>query len=244
MQLNVKKGLALSISNLRVRVGGIEVLKGINLDIASGEVHAIMGPNGSGKSTLASALSAKPGYEIISGSIVLGDVDLTNLEPYERARAGLFIASQYPLEVPGVKVQDLLCAGLESIDEDEVLHLIDEVSTKLEIPSEILNRGINVDLSGGERKRLEILQFGVLKPRFVVLDELDSGLDVDSLNDLSEFVKNVSQVNGTTVLAITHYARVLEVLQPSKVHVLSGGTIERSGGIELASELEAVGYGA
>lgn len=236
----------LVISGLCASSGGKEILRGVDLTVKSGEVHAVMGPNGSGKSTLAHVLMGRPGYSATGGSVTLDGVDILGLEPYERARAGLFLALQYPIEVPGVAVASALGEALVAMGRpaDDVEAEIDKEAVRLGIPPELLARHMNVDLSGGEKKRNETLQLAVLKPRFCILDELDSGLDVDALRLVAH---RVDEARGETdpplgVIAITHYRRLLSELVPDVVHVLSAGRIVRTGDVSLAAELEATGY--
>lgn len=232
-------GSELKIENLNVKVSDKQVLFDLNLTVAGGQIHAIMGPNGSGKSTLASSILKKPGYEIISGSIFVEGTDITAMSPYEIAQQNMFVSGQYPLEIPGVTVIDLLSASsvVEKSEQE-----IQRIGESLSIPKDLLERGLNVELSGGERKRLDIFQLLVTMPKICVLDELDSGLDVDALEELAAKVYSLSKETSMTVLVITHYARILEILKPDKVHVLRGGKITKSGGFELATELEITGY--
>ncbi len=242
----------LAIRGLRAAVGGREILRGVDLTVRSGEIHAVMGPNGSGKSTLAHALMGRPGYEVLSGSVTIDGVELLGLEPSERAKAGLFLAFQYPIEVPGVPVADVLREALSAMDRLTAAELSSGVlegemaseAAALGINAALLERHMNVDLSGGEKKRNETLQLAMLRPRFAVLDELDSGLDVDALSSVARRIEQARE-DGTEslgVVAITHYRRLLRELQPDAVHVLSAGRIVRSGGPELAEELEDTGY--
>ncbi len=230
----------LVISGLRVAVGDKEILKGIDLTISSGEVHAVMGPNGSGKSTLAHALANRPGYRVLDGTVTLDGADVLGMSTTERARAGLFLAMQHPLEVPGVRTDQMLVAG--GVDPQSVSRLIAEESVRVGLKPELLERFINVDLSGGERKRAEIVQLVVRRPKIAVLDEIDSGLDVDALHDVAVRLTNAVSEIGCGVLAITHFQRLLNVLHPTHVHVMSDGRIVRSGGAEIAGELEISGY--
>jgi Fe-S cluster assembly ATP-binding protein len=239
----------LEIADLRAGVSGKEILRGVDLTVRSGEVHAVMGPNGSGKSTLAHVLMGRPGYEVAGGSVVLDGVDLLALSPWERAQAGLFLALQYPTEVPGVSLHDLLetsvRAGGRSIDEVDA-RIADEAE-RLALDVKLIDRPLNVDLSGGEKKKNETLQLGVLLPAIALLDELDSGLDVDALRACARRIEAETQPvadggTGLGVLAITHYSRLLHELRADRVHVLAKGTIVRSGGPELALELEQQGY--
>jgi Fe-S cluster assembly ATP-binding protein len=234
----------LAIEGLRAGVGGREILRGVDLVVRSGEVHAVMGPNGSGKSTLSHVLAGKPGYEVLGGSVTLDGRDLLALPAWERAQAGLFLASQYPIEVPGVFVRDVLAeafaaAGRPASDLEQVL--LAEADT-VGFEHRFLDRPLNVDLSGGEKKRNETVQLGVLGPAIAVLDELDSGLDVDALRAVSRRIEALTHSTGLGVLAITHYRRLLTELRPDQVHVLSAGRIAASGGPELAEELERTGY--
>jgi Fe-S cluster assembly ATP-binding protein len=235
---------------LQVAVGGREILRGVDLRVESGEIHAVMGPNGSGKSTLAHALMGRPGYEITGGSFTIDGVELLGLEPAERAKAGLFLAFQYPIEVPGVPVLDVLREALTAMgrpaDEGLGAQMAAEAQS-LGTNLDLLARHMNVDLSGGEKKRNETLQLALLHPRFAVLDELDSGLDVDALRDVMMRVHDevASPAEGRDplgVLAITHYSRIFEELHPEFIHVLVDGRIVESGGLELAAELEENGY--
>ncbi|HUQ40122.1 MAG TPA: Fe-S cluster assembly ATPase SufC [Acidimicrobiales bacterium] len=234
----------LVISGLRASVAGKEILRGIDLMVGGGEVHAVMGPNGSGKSTLSHVLMGRPGYEVLGGSVTLDGVELLTLTTWERAQAGLFLAMQYPLEVPGVSLEDALSESFAAAGRDpaEVPGRVRAEAARIGFDERFLNRALNVDLSGGERKRNETLQLGVLAPKFAVLDELDSGLDVDALRAVSRRVEAATTEDGLGVLAITHYARLLTELRPDVVHVLLGGRIVRSGGPELAEELERTGY--
>ena len=233
----------LVIEGLRVRVGGQEILKGVDLRLASGEVHAVMGPNGSGKSTLAHALVGRPGLEVLGGSVRLDGVELLGLPAWERARAGLFLAMQYPTEVPGVALGDLLAASVSTSDDAvEIGSLMRAEAKRIGFDEKFLKRPLNVDLSGGEKKRNETLQLGVLRPRFAILDELDSGLDFDALRLVSARIEAATEEDAVGVLAITHYSRLFEQLRPDTVHVFAAGRIQQTGGAELAQELEDTGY--
>jgi Fe-S cluster assembly ATP-binding protein len=239
----------LEISGLRVGVGGREILMGVDLRVESGEIHAVMGPNGSGKSTLAHALMGRPGYDVTGGSVTIDGVELLGLEPSERARAGLFMSFQYPIEVPGVPVlsvmrEALLAAGRPADDLTSLSDRLEAEAEALGAPPELLARHMNVDLSGGEKKRNETVQLALLQPLFAVLDELDSGLDVDALGTIARRIERARQESKPAlgVIAITHYRRLLDELKPDVVHVLSQGRIVRSGGPELATELEDTGY--
>ena len=236
----------LVISDLRASVDGKEILQGIDLLVRSGEVHAVMGPNGSGKSTLSHVMMGRPGYEVTGGSVTLDGVDVLALPTWERAQAGLFLALQYPTEVPGVSVDAVLEAAFVAGDRD-VTGIEAAVRTeagRIGFAERFLGRDLNVDLSGGEKKRNETLQLGVLAPKFAILDELDSGLDVDALRDCSRRVEQATSEIGLGVLAITHYTRLLRELKPDVVHILARGRIVKTGGPELADELEEDGYAA
>jgi Fe-S cluster assembly ATP-binding protein len=237
----------LEIQGLRAGVAGKEILRGIDLTIRSGEVHAVMGPNGSGKSTLSHVLMGRPGYEVLGGSVTLDGADVLAMAPWARAQAGLFLAMQYPTEVPGVAVIDVLEAAFAAHgdrDPAEVPALVAAEAQRIGFDERFLSRAVNVDLSGGEKKRNETMQLGVLRPTFAVLDELDSGLDVDALRACARRVEAATEETGLGVLAITHYNRLLHELRPDQVHVLARGVIQRSGGPELAIELESTGYAA
>jgi len=242
----------LTISDIHAGADSRQILRGIDLEVRSGEIHAVMGPNGSGKSTLAHVLMGRPGYEVTRGSVTLDGVELLTLAPFERAQAGLFLTFQYPIEVPGVPLasaltESLLAAGRGTEAEAGPLgeRLSDEAA-QLGIPPAILARPLNVDLSGGEAKRNETLQLAILQPRFAVLDELDSGLDVDALGQVARRIERATREGDPPlgVIAITHYRRLLAELPAQRVHVLSEGRIVASGGPELAEELERTGYAA
>ena len=233
----------LVIEGLRAAVGGQEILKGVDLVVPAGEVHAVMGPNGSGKSTLSHVIAGRPGYEVLGGSVRIDDTELLGLPAWERAEAGLFLAMQYPTEVPGVSLHDLLTASVRTTDDpDTVADRIRAEAARIGFDDRFLDRPLNVDLSGGEKKRNETLQLGVLRPRFAILDELDSGLDVDALRIVSNRIEQATEEDHMGVLAITHYSRLFEQLRPDTVHVFAGGRIQETGGPELASELEDTGY--
>ncbi|MEZ5180185.1 MAG: Fe-S cluster assembly ATPase SufC [Acidimicrobiales bacterium] len=236
----------LEIKGLRAGVDGKEILQGIDLTVRSGEVHAVMGPNGSGKSTLSHVIMGRPGYEVTGGSVTLDGVDLLALDTWERAQAGLFLALQYPTEVPGVSVESLLAAAFQAGGRDvaEVPALVGAEAARIGFADRFLGRDLNVDLSGGEKKRNETLQLGVLAPKIAILDELDSGLDVDALRDCSRRVEEATSETGLGVLAITHYTRLLRELKVDQVHILVKGQIRHTGGPELADELEDQGYAA
>ena len=240
----------LSIKDLHVTVGGKPILKGLTLDLPAGEVHAVMGPNGAGKSTLAYALAGRAGYEVTSGTATYDGQDLLALDPSERAAKGVFLSFQYPLEIPGVPgitfLRTALNAQRKARDEDEVsapdfLKLVREKAKALRMDFDMLKRPLNVGFSGGEKKRMEILQMAVLEPRLLILDETDSGLDIDALRVVSEGV-NALRSPDRAMLVITHYQRLLDYIKPDRVHVLAAGRIADSGGPELALELEKSGY--
>lgn len=240
----------LDIQNLHVAVGGAEILKGLSLQIPAGEVHAVMGPNGAGKSTLSYALAGRPGYEASAGSVTLGGADLLALAPEERAARGVFLSFQYPVEIPGVPAMTFLktalnaqrkARGAAELGAGEFLKLVRSKAEQLRIPQDMLKRALNVGFSGGEKKRFEILQMLVLEPRFAILDETDSGLDIDALRIVSEGV-NALRAPDRSMLVITHYQRLLDHIRPDRVHVLAGGRIAASGGPGLALKLEEEGY--
>jgi Fe-S cluster assembly ATP-binding protein len=234
----------LVITGLRAGVAGREILQGVDLTVRSGEVHAVMGPNGSGKSTLSHVIMGRPGYEVLGGSVTLDGVELLELPTWKRAQAGLFLAMQYPTEVPGVSLYETLeeAAVSSGRDRHAVVERAKAEAVRIGFDERFLTRPLNVDLSGGEKKRNETLQLAVLEPKIAILDELDSGLDVDALRDVSRRVEAATIESGLGVLAITHYTRLLLELKPDVVHVLSGGRIVKTGGPELADELEETGY--
>jgi Fe-S cluster assembly ATP-binding protein len=234
----------LIIEGLRAGVDGKEILKGIDLTVRSGEVHAVMGPNGSGKSTLSHVIMGRPGYEITGGSITLDGADVLAMDTWERAQAGLFLALQYPTEVPGVSVEDVVTAALVAggRDASTVPDLLAREAERINFDPRFLVRDINVDLSGGEKKRNETMQLGALEPKIAILDEIDSGLDVDALRDCARRVEAATNETQLGVLAITHYTRLLQELKPDVVHILAQGQIKVTGGPELADELEVHGY--
>lgn len=238
----------LVIRDLRASVTGRTILHGVDLTIESGQVHAVMGPNGSGKSTLAHVLMGRPGYIDVGGSITLDGVELADRPTFERARAGLYLAMQYPIEVPGVALEDVLNEALvERVADSGLPSVALRARVMLEaerigFDEKFLSRPLNVDLSGGEKKRNETLMLGILRPRFAVLDEIDSGLDVDALRAVSRRIEAATTEDNLGVLAITHYRRLLTELRPDVVHVLVGGRIVHTGGLELADELERTGY--
>ena len=231
----------LTIEGLRVEVAGKEVLKGFDLAMKSGEVHVIMGPNGSGKSTLAHALTGHPGYAVLGGSVRIDDVELLTMSPTDRARHGLLLAMQQPLEVAGVRPIDLLVAA--GVNPTNLRERMRDEAHRVELRPEILDRFVNVDLSGGERKRAEMVQFAILRPKFAVLDEIDSGLDVDALGAVARRLSSASSEWECGILAITHFKRLLQELTPTMIHVMSEGRVVATGGPELAETLERDGYG-
>jgi len=240
----------LEINNLAVRVDGRDILRGLDLTVNAGEVHAIMGPNGSGKSTLSHVLAGKPGYEVTSGRVVFEGADLLALTPDQRASAGIFLAFQYPMEVPGVATMVFLrtalnaqrkARGEKELTPPEFMKRVREEAKSLSIDMDMLRRGVNVGFSGGEKKRNEILQMALLAPRLAVLDETDSGLDIDALKVVASGV-NALRSKDRGMLVITHYQRLLDHIVPDVVHVLSRGRIVRTGGRDLALDLEARGY--
>jgi Fe-S cluster assembly ATP-binding protein len=240
----------LEIRNLHATAGDKEILRGIDLTVNTGEVHAVMGPNGSGKSTLAQVLAGHPAYVVTEGSVLYEGQDLLDLEPEERAQAGLFLAFQYPVEIPGVSNAYFLRAayneirkarGLEEVDSMDFLDLLEEKLKVVEWGPEIMSRAVNSGFSGGEKKRNEILQMAVLQPRLAILDETDSGLDIDALRIVAAGVNTLRRPDNATIV-VTHYQRLLNYIVPDYVHVLSAGRIVRSGGKERALELEARGY--
>ena len=243
----------LEIRNLHARIAdGREVLKGVDLVVAAGEVHAIMGPNGSGKSTLAGVLSGRPGYEVTAGEVLYRGRDLLGLSPDERAREGVFLAFQYPVEIPGVNNMYFLRAALNAVrrargepelDAGQFLKAVRAKLKLLEIGDDLLQRGVNVGFSGGEKKRNEIFQMAMLEPKLAILDETDSGLDIDALGMVARGI-NALRGPERSIVMITHYQRLLDHVVPDRVHVLSGGRIVKSGGKELALELERTGYAA
>jgi Fe-S cluster assembly ATP-binding protein len=234
----------LKIEGLTANVDGHEILKGVDLEVRSGQVHALMGPNGSGKSTLSHVLMGRGDYEVTGGSVTIDGVELLGRPTHERAAAGLFLSLQYPVELPGVKIGDFLEAAIrgQGGDPSGLPARVAAEAVRLGVDERFLVRGLNVEFSGGEQKRAETLQLAVLKPKFAVLDEIDSGLDVDALRDVSRRVEVMTSEDGLGVLAITHYARLLDELRPDVVHVFMDGRIVTSGGPEVAGELEEQGY--
>lgn len=240
----------LKITNLHATIDGKEILKGLTLEIPAGEVHAIMGPNGAGKSTLSYVLSGREGYEVTSGTATLDGVDILSLEPEERAAAGLFLAFQYPVEIPGVAMTTFLKTAVNAVrkqrgaaemDALEFLKFLKDKQKALGIADDMLKRGVNVGFSGGEKKRNEILQMAMLEPSFAILDETDSGLDIDALKIVADGVNGLRDPKRG-FLVITHYQRLLDYIVPDHVHILADGKIVKSGGADLAKELEAKGY--
>jgi len=236
----------LKIQGLCAEVAGKEILRGIDLEVNSGEVHAIMGPNGAGKSTLSAVIMGKPGYTVTAGSVTLDGVDMLALPTWKRATAGLHLVMQYPTEVPGVHVDEVLMEALSARGRsgDDLAKRIAAEASRINFDTDLVSRALNVDLSGGEKKRNETLQLGVLEPKIAILDELDSGLDIDALRDCARRVEAATHESNLGVLAITHYVRLLEELKPDVVHILAAGRIVKTAGPELADELERDGYAA
>ena len=240
----------LVIKDLKASVGEKPILKGLSLTVNAGEVHAVMGPNGSGKSTLAQVLAGNPAYEVTGGSVEYGGRDLLEMQPEERAQAGMFLAFQYPVEIPGVSNAYFLRAayneirkahGQEEVDPLEFADLMEEKLRLVDMDSSMLSRSVNTGFSGGEKKRNEILQMAVLEPRLAILDETDSGLDIDALRIVADGVNKLKRPDNATIV-VTHYQRLLNYIVPDFVHVLANGRIMKSGGKDLALELEAKGY--
>ena len=236
----------LEIKNLAVSVGGSQILNDVTLTIKSGEVHAVMGPNGAGKSTLSAALMGKPGYVVTGGSVTLDGVDMLSLPTWQRATAGLHLIMQYPTEIPGVMLQDAMSAALDARKRDttNLRSLIATEAKRISFDTDLVDRAVNVDFSGGEKKRNETVQLAVLQPKIAILDELDSGLDIDALRDCAQRVEDATREMNLGVLVITHYSRLFEQLKPDFVHILTNGRIVKSTGPELADELEVTGYAA
>ena len=241
----------LEITNLHATVADRPILNGVSLSVPAGEVHAIMGPNGSGKSTLAYVLAGRPGYEVSEGGATFDGRDLLAMEPHERAAAGLFLGFQYPVEIPGISYLQFLRESLNShrrargeaeLAAGEFIKLAKSQAALLGMDAEMLKRPVNVGFSGGEKKRAEMVQMGIMSPQFAVLDETDSGLDIDALKAVGAGINRIMRAPDRGVLLITHYQRLLDYVEPDRVHVLRAGRIERSGGPELAHELEREGY--
>jgi len=243
----------LKIDNLHAEIDGKAILNGLTLTVPAGEVHAIMGPNGAGKSTLAYVLGGRPGYEVTQGTVEFNGVDLLDLEPHERASAGLFLGFQYPVEIPGVSNLQFLrealnaqrrARGEEALTGGEFLKLAKDKAALLKLNPDMLKRHVNVGFSGGEKKRAEMVQMGILDPKFAVLDETDSGLDIDALRVVGDGINAIMRAPDKAVLLITHYQRLLDVVKPDKVSILSQGRIVQTGGPDLAVRLESEGYDA
>jgi Fe-S cluster assembly ATP-binding protein len=241
----------LEITNLHATVADKPILNGLTLTVPTGEIHAIMGPNGAGKSTLAYVLGGRPGYEVRQGSVTFDGRDLFAMEPHERAAAGMFLGFQYPVEIPGVSYLQFLRESLNSqrrsrgeadLSGAEFIRLAKDKAKLLGMDAEMLKRPVNVGFSGGEKKRAEMVQMGIMDPRLAILDETDSGLDIDALKAVGAGINSIMRGHNKSVLLITHYQRLLDYVTPDKVHVLSRGRIVRSGGPELAHELEREGY--
>jgi len=248
--MTAKKKAMLEVKGLRASAGDKEILRGIDLTVDAGEVHAVMGPNGSGKSTLAQVLAGHPAYEVTAGQVLYEGKDLLDMDPEERAQAGLFLAFQYPVEIPGISNAYFLRAayneirkarGLEEVDSMDFLDLLEEKLRLVEWGPEIMSRAVNSGFSGGEKKRNEILQMAVLDPKLAILDETDSGLDIDALRVVANGVNTLRRPDRATIV-VTHYQRLLNYIVPDRVHALSAGRIVKSGGKDLALELEAKGY--
>ena len=243
----------LQITDLHAEIDGKEILKGLTLSVNAGEVHAIMGPNGAGKSTLGYVLGGRPGYEVTAGSVSFDGADLLAMEPHERAAAGLFLGFQYPVEIPGVSNVQFLREALNAqrkgrgeapLSGGDFLKLARAQAASLSMDAEMLKRPVNVGFSGGEKKRNEMVQMGIIGPKLAILDETDSGLDIDALRVVGDGINRIMRAPDKAVVLITHYQRLLEYVRPDFVHVLDGGRITRSGGAELAVQLEREGYGA
>jgi Fe-S cluster assembly ATP-binding protein len=236
----------LEVRDLHANAGDTQILNGINLTVRSGEVHAVMGPNGAGKSTLSAVIMGKPGYTVTKGSIMLNGSDIVAMPTWQRALAGLHLVMQYPTEIPGVGIDELLSEALteRGIDPAKLTARIAGEATRIGLDEALIHRAVNVDFSGGEKKRNETLQLAVLEPRIVVLDELDSGLDIDALRDCARRVEDLTNERNLGVLVITHYSRIFADLKPNFVHILAKGRIVASGGPELADQLERDGYEA
>ena len=249
----LKRNQMLKIENLHATVGDTEILKGLSLEINAGEIHAIMGPNGAGKSTLAYALGGRPGYDVTAGSASFDGQDLLDMDPHERAAAGIFLGFQYPVEIPGVSNLQFLreslnaqraVRGEEALNGAEFIKLAKEKAALLKMDMDMLKRAVNVGFSGGEKKRNEMVQMGILDPQLAILDETDSGLDIDALRTVGSGINAIMRKPDKAVLLITHYQRLLEEVKPDFVHVLANGRIVKTGGPELALQLENEGYEA
>ncbi|MDP9085938.1 MAG: Fe-S cluster assembly ATPase SufC [Pseudomonadota bacterium] len=243
----------LQITDLHAEIDGKEILKGLSLTVSAGEVHAIMGPNGAGKSTLGYVLGGRPGYEVTAGSVEFDGADLLDMAPHERAAVGLFLGFQYPVEIPGVSNVQFLREALNAqrrvrdekpLSGGEFLKLARAQADALSMDYEMLKRPVNVGFSGGEKKRNEMVQMGIIGPKLAILDETDSGLDIDALRVVGDGINRIMRAPDKAVILITHYQRLLDYVKPDFVHVLAGGQIVRSGGADLALELESEGYGA
>jgi len=241
----------LKIDNLHAEIDGKAILKGLTLEVGAGEVHAIMGPNGAGKSTLSYVLGGRPGYEVTGGSVTFKGQDLLDMEPHERAALGLFLGFQYPVEIPGVSNVQFLrealnsqrkARGQEPLSGGEFLKLAKEKAALLKLDMDMMKRNVNVGFSGGEKKRNEMVQMGILDPSFAILDETDSGLDIDALRVVGDGINSIMRAPDKAVLLITHYQRLLDYVQPDFVHILSAGRIVKTGGADLAHQLESQGY--
>ncbi|MGA0063809.1 MAG: Fe-S cluster assembly ATPase SufC [Ilumatobacteraceae bacterium] len=236
----------LEIRGLCASVEGRQILNGIDLTIRSGEVHAVMGPNGAGKSTLSATLMGRPGYVVTAGTVTLDGVDMLSMPTWQRAQAGLHLVMQYPIEVPGVSIEEMLTEAMTArgASAGDLTNRVQAEATRIGLDDSLITRAINVDFSGGEKKRNETLQMSLLKPKIAVLDELDSGLDIDALRDCARRVEDATREDDLGVLVITHYSKLFEELHPDYVHILSRGEIVESGGPELADRLERDGYQA
>jgi Fe-S cluster assembly ATP-binding protein len=236
----------LKISNLHASIAGKTILNGIDLSVSSGQVHAVMGPNGAGKSTLSAVVMGKPGYQVLEGTVMLDDLDLLALPTWQRAQAGLHLVMQYPTEVPGVSIEDVMSEAFSARGRstEGVLALMSAEAERINFAEQFLSRSLNVDLSGGEKKRNETLQLAMLQPKIAILDELDSGLDIDALRDCARRVEDATNDDNLGVLVITHYSRLLAELKPDVVHILVKGRIVETGGPELVDVLERDGYAA
>lgn len=245
--MNKAKTDILEIKNLHAEVDGKKILKGINLEIRSGEIHAVMGPNGSGKSTLCNVLMGHPKYTVTRGTAKLNGKNVLKLDPDERAKLGLFLGFQHPLEIPGVSLSNFLRLAKNAISETstpplEFMKIMKEQAKKLKVDETFISRSVNEGFSGGEKKRAEIIQMAVLEPKIALLDEIDSGLDIDALKTVAQGIKENFKIRQTGILLVTHYQRILNYVIPDFVHIMSNGRIIKSGNIKLAQQLEAHGY--